>query len=242
MTSAPLGEYETPPGHPDVAGGPTTDPATGSTTDVAKEQVAQVSQSATESGKQVASTAVDEASNVAAETRRQAKHLGREVSSQAQQQAALQKDKAATGLHSLGDELRSMAEGGQSGPVTDLAHQVADKVTDLASWLERRDPGSLLEEVRTYARRKPGTFLLGAAAAGILAGRLTRGAVQASQDDTDTSGAELTDGSAGLRTDSGTPVRIGGGATLDIDEPTPIADLTAAETAPNGYQAAGRTL
>jgi vacuolar-type H+-ATPase subunit H len=245
MTSAPMGEYETPPGPVEVGGGQVADPATGSTIDVtAKDQAAQVSQSAKESGKQVVSTAADEASNVADETRRQAKHLGQEVSNQAQQQAALQKDNAATGLHALGEELRSMARhGGQSSPVTDLAHQAADKLTDVASWLERRDPGSLLDEVRTYARRKPGTFLLGAAAAGILAGRLTRGAAEASQDGTDASDdRQLANGSNGLRSEAGTPVYVGGGAMPDTDGSTPIADLTSAETAANDYESAGRSL
>jgi hypothetical protein len=189
----------------------------------------------------VASTAANEASNVTAEAQQQAKNLGREFSNQAQQQAAHQKDKAASGLHSLGEELRSMAQqGGQSGPATEFAHQAADKVTDLAHWLERRDPGSLVEEVRTYARRKPGTFLVGAAVAGILAGRLTRGAVQASQDDTGAATSSLpavTDGSTGLRRSTPEP-----GATWAVEEATPIGDRTAAETASNGYETAGRSL
>jgi len=76
-----------------------------------------------------------------------------------------------------------------TGPATDLAHQAADKLGDAAQWLEGRDPGSLVEEVRNLARRKPGAFLLGAAAAGVLAGRLTRGAVQASRNDSQSSGS-----------------------------------------------------
>jgi hypothetical protein len=57
-------------------------------------------------------------------------------------------------------------------------------VQDLAGWLEQREPGELLDEVRALARRKPGTFLLGALAAGVVAGRLTRGAVDATRSDT----------------------------------------------------------
>jgi hypothetical protein len=240
MTSTPIGGYEPPQDHGELDTRLTAPPATGSTTEVAKDQAANVAQSAKESGKQVASTAADEVGNVTAEARRQAKDLGREFSSQAQQQAALQKDKAASGLHSLGGELRSMAQqGGQSGPVTDLTHQAADKVTNLATWLEHRDPGSLVEEVRKYARRKPGTFLVGAALAGIVAGRLTRGAVQASQDDTGEASYDrspVANGSAGLR--SSAPES---GATWAANEATPIGDRTAAETA-NGYETAGRSL
>jgi hypothetical protein len=241
MTSTPIGGYEPPQDHVDVDVAPTATPATGSTTDVAKDQAVNVAQSAKESGKQVASTAADEVGNVTSEARRQAKDLGREFSSQAQQQAALQKDKAAGGLHSLGGELRSMAQqGGQSGPLTDLTHQAADKVTELATWLEHRDPGSLVEEVRTYARRKPGTFLVGAVIAGIVAGRLTRGVVQANQDDTGHATDDrspVTNGASGLR--SGAPDR---GATWAVGEATPIGDRTAAETATNGYETAGRPL
>jgi hypothetical protein len=56
----------------------------------------------------------------------------------------------------------------------DLVRQAADRSASVASWLEGRDPGSLLDEVKTFARQRPGTFLLLAAGAGILAGRLTR--------------------------------------------------------------------
>jgi hypothetical protein len=243
MNNIPIDEYETTPGQAGIGRGQSTDPSTASTTDVAKDQAAQVSQSAKESGMHVAKTAADEASNVAVETRRQAKHLGQEVTSQVQQQAALQKDKAASGLHSLGAELRSMAQqGGQSGPATDLAQQAADKVTDLAAWLEHRDPGSLLEEVRTYARRKPGTFLLGAAAAGVLAGRLTRGAVQVSKEGADASGdGQSAPGSDGPRRESGEYAQTGAGTPPDIEQTTPIADLAAAETGTNGFEPVGRT-
>jgi hypothetical protein len=227
MTSTPISGYESAPdpGEFGTRATPEFETNAAPTSEVAKDQAANVADSAKESGKQVASTAAREASNVADEARRQAKDLGHEFSSQAQEQAAAQKDKAASGLHSLGHELRSMAtQGGQSGPVTDLTHQAADKVTDLATWLEHRDLGSLLDEVRTYARRKPGTFLLGAVVAGVVAGRLTRGAVQASRDDNGDSG------------DSGHR------AAATSVEATPIADLTAAETARNGYEAAGRSL
>jgi hypothetical protein len=240
MTSTPIGGYEPPQDHGELDTRFTAQPAAGSTTEVAKDQAANVAQSAKESGKQVASTAAHEAGKVTDEARRQAKDLGREFNSQAQQQAALQKDKAASGLHSLGGELRSMAQqGGQTGPVTDLTHQAADKVTDLATWLEQRDPGSLVEEVRTYARRKPGTFLIGAAVAGIVAGRLTRGAVQASQDDTgDTKsgGPTATSGYDAPRIDP-----PDSGATWAVDEATPIGDRTAAETS-NDYETVGRQL
>ncbi len=73
--------------------------------------------------------------------------------------------------------------GQQSGMASDLARQTSDKAQDLAGWLESREPGDLIEELRSLARRKPGTFLLGAAVAGVLAGRVTRSAVDVKRDD-----------------------------------------------------------
>src|SRR6185437_12116734 len=64
----------------------------------------------------------------------------------------------------------------------DLLHQGAGMVENLASKLQNREPAELLDEVRSFARRKPGLFLLGAAAAGVLAGRLTRGVTAAHSD------------------------------------------------------------
>lgn len=170
MTTTAFGGGYQPPGGP-------------STTDTAKEQAGQVGQTAKEAGSQVASSAAEQTRNVAGEAKYQARNLLNETQGQVREQAGAQKDKAAGGLRSLADELRSMADGTayghQSGIATDLARQAAEKAQSAAGWLDSREPGQLLEEVRNLARRKPGTFLLGAAAAGVLAGRLTRGAVDA---------------------------------------------------------------
>jgi hypothetical protein len=152
-----------------------------STAQTAKDEAANVGQSAKQATGQVASTATEQVKNVAGETQRQAKDLLGQAGGQVREQAGTQKEKAVGGLRSLSEELRSLAEGNapQSGMVGDLTRQAADKAQDFASWLDQRDPGALVEEIRNLARRKPGSFLLGAALAGVAAGRLTRGAVAA---------------------------------------------------------------
>ncbi len=153
-----------------------------STTQAAKDETANVGQSAKEATGHVASTATEQAKDVALETKRQAKDLIGQAGTQVTEQAGAQKEKAVGGLRSVADELRSMADGNgaQSGMTGDLARQAAEKAQEFAGWLDQRDPGSLLDEIRQLARRKPGTFLIGAALAGVAAGRLTRGAVAAS--------------------------------------------------------------
>ena len=71
------------------------------------------------------------------------------------------------------------AKGGQSGVATEVAQQAAERIHGAASWLEQREPADLLQAVRDFARRRPGVFLASAAAAGLAAGRLTRGATAA---------------------------------------------------------------
>jgi polyhydroxyalkanoate synthesis regulator phasin len=186
-TVVPSGGFATP-----EAAGPTT--ADQSTTDTAKQQAGQVAQDAKESGKHVADTAVDEGRQVLAEGRRQVKDLAAEARQQVDEQSRTQKDKAAAGLRDLADELGAIGSGnsGQSGLATDLAGQAATHVHDVAGWLESRNPGELIDELRGVARRHPGTFLLGALAAGVIAGRLTRGAVDVSRSDAPSgSGAQL---------------------------------------------------
>jgi hypothetical protein len=63
---------------------------------------------------------------------------------------------------------------------TELTREASGRIHDWAGWLESREPADLLDEIREFARRRPGVFLLGAALAGVAAGRLTRGAVAAS--------------------------------------------------------------
>jgi hypothetical protein len=148
--------------------------------DAAKGEAAAVKDTAVDAGKNVASTARDEAANVAAEARYQAKSLLGTVSDEARSQASTQQSRLAEAVHSLSKELGGMASSSpESGPLTDLAHQASRKGGDIAHWLENREPADVLDEVRAFARRRPIMFLGLCALAGIVAGRLTRGAVAA---------------------------------------------------------------
>jgi hypothetical protein len=148
--------------------------------DAARDQAGKVGQHAGEKGSQLAETAADQAKQVTAEAGRQARDLIDEARGQVGSEALAQQQKVAIGLRSLVDELTSMAEkGGQSGPATEIANQAAEQVRRAATWLDQREPGDLVGELRRLGRQHPGTFLLGAALAGVLVGRLTRGAVEA---------------------------------------------------------------
>lgn len=155
-----------------------------------RDQARNLGSEAAQAGGNVAQTAKEQGREVAGEASRQARNLYGEARSQLAGQANDQQRRAAGGLRSLADEMRSMADqGGRSGPASELAHQAADRVHSVAGWLENREPGDLIAEVRNYARRNPGTFLLGAVALGVVAGRLTRNIAAVSNDDSGASTA-----------------------------------------------------
>lgn len=146
-----------------------------SKTGAAKEQAGEVARQATDSAQSVAETAKSEAANVAAEVKTNAKDLLYQAKADLTEQAGTQQQKVAQGLRSISTELHSMASApDEPGVAADLVRQAAERSSAVASWLDDRDPGSLLNEVKSFARRRPGTFLMIAAGAGILAGRLSR--------------------------------------------------------------------
>jgi hypothetical protein len=172
-----------------LPGGQSTDAP--STVDVAKEQAAAVRHGAADAGQHVADVAKDQAQSVVAEAGSQTADLLRQARSELTDQANAQQQRVARGLHALGDELQSMARRSeQPGVATDLARQASSKTHDIASWLDSREPGQLVQELRAFARQRPGTFLLAAAGAGLLAGRLTRGVKDASSTDGSGSGSD----------------------------------------------------
>src|SRR6202042_1581540 len=126
----------------------------------------------------------EQASGVAAEAGRQGRDLLQQAQGQLEEQAAQGQQQLANRLLSVSDELRSMADAsGQGGMAADLAHQVASRVHDAGQWLGDRKPGQVVDEMQSFARRKPALFLALAAGAGLVAGRLTRGLKDASSDD-----------------------------------------------------------
>lgn len=186
----------------------------------AKDRAQQAAGTAAEETKHVAGVAQEEAAKVAAEAKDQLRGLLGDATHQVDEQSRAQKSRLTETLRTFGDDLDGMAQQQDgSGPATQLVQQVAQQAKGLASHLEDREPQDLIEDVRRYARRRPGTFLLGAVVAGVVVGRLTRGAKAAK------------DEQGGSHQDSGTvePTLAGGRApvttaprTVGTVSPTPV--------------------
>ncbi|KQN89168.1 hypothetical protein [Arthrobacter sp. Leaf69] len=190
----PLRPETTFPPVPNGSGAGTFDDGSTSKTDVARDEAADVKRQAADSAHSVAETAKTEASNVAAEVKTNAKDLLHQAKSDLTDQAGTQQQKVADGLRSISTELHSMATAStEPGVATDLVRQAAERSSAVASWLDGRDPGSLLTEVKSFARQRPGTFLLLAAGAGVLAGRLSRSLSAGAPDTPGTSATRVPD-------------------------------------------------
>jgi hypothetical protein len=215
------------------------------TSQVARDEAGEVGSSAAQAGRQVADTTKEQAGQVADQVRREARDLLHEARDQVTEQAKGGQQKATESLRALADELHEMAGGEHRGPASDLAAQAADRVGGIAEWLDRREPGDLIGEVRGLARRRPGAFLLGAAVAGIVAGRLTRGVVDASRD---TSGGS----SGGTGTGTGyspgraaaypPPDLLSSGQPAPTTAPRPYAQPATPAAAPYPYDDASATV
>jgi hypothetical protein len=161
---------------------------------VAREEAGKVAGSASDKATDVAQTAMEQAKEVAADAAAQARTLAEELRSQIDEQSVAQRDRVVGTLRSLGDEVDAMVRNsGQSGMASDLMNQMSGRVNSVADYLDGRQPGEMFADLKNYARQRPGAFLIGAAIAGVLAGRLTRGARAAASDSDSPNGSPSVD-------------------------------------------------
>jgi len=166
----------------DIAARPTS--TADGTAEHIKDQTKAVGESAASAGRDVMESAKEQGREVAAEAGRQAKDLYGQARTEMTDQARTQQKRAASGLLAVADEAARMADrGGESGPVTRVVRDASGRIAQAGRWLEDREPGQLLDDVKRYARRHPGAFLLAAAALGVVAGRFAKDLTGASNDD-----------------------------------------------------------
>lgn len=151
-----------------------------------KDAAADVAGHGKQAATDVADTAQDAVADVAGEVSERASDLVGRTRTEVREQVETQRVSAVATLKDLGDQLAALTDGVDTdGTVVDAAVAARDRVRGAADWLEERDPDEVLAQLRRVGRQRPGAFLLSAAVAGVVAGRLTRGAVAAHTDDGD---------------------------------------------------------
>ena len=146
---------------------------------------------ARQEGQQVKGTAKDAASNVAdttaargQEIKGQAKQHAHSIAGDAQRQlrghAQEETQRAGAALGTAADQLRALADGrvDEAGVLGEYVEAAADAVNRWADSIQDRGFDGLLDDLRSFGRRRPGMFLAGALAAGIAAGRFGRNVAQ----------------------------------------------------------------
>lgn len=204
------------------------------TAGVAKDQAASVAGDAKQAAGDVLATGKQEAANVAQEAKTQVKDLLDQSRTQLTEQAHAQKENAAKGARAFSDDLTALAEGkgGTDNSASQLVSQLAGRAQGVAQWLENREPAELLEDVKTFARRRPGAFILIAAATGLVAGRLVRALTAEAKDekeaDAQTTGPEFAAPDASAYDSTSTYER-------DYQPTEPIADPLSVPPTSAGY-------
>ncbi|MDF2994092.1 MAG: hypothetical protein K0S37_4606 [Microbacterium sp.] len=159
-----------------------------------REQAKNVASDAGDAGKHVVDVAKDETRGVASETKTQARRLVGQVGDELRGQAAQQQSRVATGIRDVGSQFEQMADSADgSGVAANLVRDAGHRVGQVGEWLDERDPKALLEEVKRFARRRPGIFIAVAVGAGVVAGRLTRALASSSGDSGDSGAAHKAD-------------------------------------------------
>ncbi|WP_204913591.1 hypothetical protein [Microlunatus spumicola] len=181
--------------------------------DTAKESAGQVKDTAVEQGQQVAAVAKDEAVQVKDEAVGSLKDIVGQGRTELTSQVGTSQNRLAEYVHSLADELGTMASGGSdgTGPLADLAHRGARTGGELSKWLSDHEPSDVLDEVTRFARRRPWTFLGASLVAGVVVGRVTRSLAAEKKDEHDAQQVTST---------TGTPAVTGPDYAAPVGTPT----------------------
>jgi hypothetical protein len=197
-----------------------------------KDKATGVATTAKEEARDVAGDARSEASAVVSEAGNQARHLADEARIAVRHQASDGARRAAAAVDQLAGRLRALADGDteQAGDIRRHAGDLGDWLGGVAGRINDRGFDGLVDDVRRFARRRPGMFLAVAAGAGFAGGRIFRGAGPEPLADEQARAAEL----SGLRMEPGDAgaERVGpaGGTT---PAPTPHGGATG-DASPGG--------
>jgi hypothetical protein len=146
--------------------------------DDAKDRAADVAGSAGEKAGQVVDQAKDEAAQVAAAAAEQATDLLGSARAELRDRAQAEAGNVGERLGAIAGELRAMGQASSEngGMTAGLVNNLADRVEQGGQRLSDGDLDRVVGDVKRFARNQPGAFLLGAAGAGFLIGRLLRSA------------------------------------------------------------------
>jgi hypothetical protein len=147
-----------------------------STTDVARNRGEQLTDTTRDAASSIGDTAASHGRDIADETRQHVRRMTEDARGTLRNRAQQETERAGSALGQAGGQLQALADGriDEAGPFGDYVRQAAESVNRWADAVQDRGLDGLLDDLRSYGRRRPGMFLLGAMAAGVLVGRFGR--------------------------------------------------------------------
>jgi X-X-X-Leu-X-X-Gly heptad repeat protein len=183
--------------------GPTGSSGSGSSAHVremastAREETGTIAATAAEEGKHVMSEVSGQAASVASDAKQQVSNLVQQARDELRTQGEARGEQLASGMQTFADQLSALASGRpeQAGSLGSFVSDAQQRVQSYATSLQERGPRAVVDDLSSFARRRPGTFLLMAGVAGFAVGRLVRAGATASSDG-DQSSSNVASGTA----------------------------------------------
>lgn len=146
------------------------------TTQEAKRAAGDVAEHGKQKGGEVADSARAEARSVASDAKDHAADVLGTARSELRTQAAEQAKTVSATLSDIGRQLGDMADGSNEpeAQVAQLARSAADSLSQRAERIDEGGLDGVIDDVKRFARNRPGAFLLGSIAAGFAIGRLAK--------------------------------------------------------------------
>jgi hypothetical protein len=153
-----------------------------------KERVADTAstalQSASNATKSVVGEATEQTKTMALEAKDQLHQMLSNSKSEVQAQADDRARQAAEHLRGMSTSITALLDGrpDEAGQVRGYLEQAQTKIDGFVDRIETRGPQGVVDDLSSFARRRPGAFLLAAGVAGFAIGRVARAGAAASND------------------------------------------------------------
>lgn len=153
-----------------------TDTSVDSTADQSKQAASEVAGDARGKAQDVKGTAKQEAKSVVDDARDQASDVVGTARSELRTQASEQAKSLSSTMNDLGRQLGDMADGSDDpeAQMAQLVRSAADTMSDRAKRIEDGGVDGIVDDLKRFARNRPGAFLLSTVAGGFAIGRLAK--------------------------------------------------------------------
>jgi len=139
--------------------------------------VSEATSTLAEKASEVGTTLSDQTRGVASDAKDHARRMMDESRESLRSEASNQATRLAATMREVGSQLHSMAQSQSGGGVAvDVTRQLSDAAHRAAQKLDTGGVDDVLADLKRFARRRPGLFLVGAVGAGFAVGRLLKAA------------------------------------------------------------------